>query len=65
MKVNCPTCKKEIEWSEVPTRPFCSDRCRLIDLGDWASEKYAVPDEHSHPPAPTSGKKPEEENDED
>ena len=44
--VKCPTCKKEVEWSEASTfRPFCSDRCRLIDLGDWASEKHSIPDD--------------------
>lgn len=38
MKVNCPTCEKEVIWSaENPYRPFCSKRCRLIDLGEWAS----------------------------
>ena len=37
--VKCPTCHKEVEWSEKSKfRPFCSDRCRLIDLGEWASE---------------------------
>jgi hypothetical protein len=34
-----------------PWRPFCSERCRLIDLGDWAAEKYRVPDKGG-PPAP-------------
>ena len=44
--VKCPTCQKEVEWSEKSKfRPFCSDRCRLIDLGDWASEKHAIPAE--------------------
>lgn len=44
--VKCPTCQKPVEWSESSTfRPFCSDRCRLIDLGEWASEKHAIPDE--------------------
>ena len=44
--VKCPTCKKQVEWSESSKfRPFCSDRCRLIDLGEWASEKHAIPDE--------------------
>ncbi|MBV9761378.1 MAG: DNA gyrase inhibitor YacG [Acidobacteriaceae bacterium] len=39
--VHCPICKKEaVEGS--PYIPFCSDRCRLIDLGNWASEKYVV-----------------------
>lgn len=44
--VKCPTCKKEVEWSASSKfRPFCSDRCRLIDLGEWASEKHAIPAE--------------------
>lgn len=44
--VKCPTCHKEIEWSEKsPFRPFCSKRCQLIDLGDWATEEHRIPDE--------------------
>ena len=44
--VKCPTCQKQVEWiTSSSFRPFCSDRCRLIDLGDWASEKHAIPDE--------------------
>lgn len=44
MKVQCPTCKKDVEWSaENIFRPFCSDRCKLIDLGEWASEGHAIP----------------------
>jgi uncharacterized protein len=44
IKVNCPTCKKEITWNEKATyRPFCSDRCQKIDLGAWASESYTIP----------------------
>ena len=44
--VKCPTCKRPVEWSEESVyRPFCSDRCRIIDLGNWASEKYRVPAE--------------------
>jgi endogenous inhibitor of DNA gyrase (YacG/DUF329 family) len=42
--VNCPQCGKPVPWStENPYRPFCSERCRLIDLGQWASESYRVP----------------------
>ncbi len=44
MKVKCPTCRKEIEYSVTnPNRPFCSERCQLIDLGQWADETYAIP----------------------
>ena len=50
MKVKCPTCEKAVEWSEKsPYRPFCSERCKLIDLGAWASENYAIPAEPSLP----------------
>jgi len=43
VKLNCPTCQKTIEYSEqYPQRPFCSDRCRLIDLGEWASENHKI-----------------------
>lgn len=45
MKVNCPTCEKEVAWSaESPYRPFCSERCKLIDLGDWAAENHRIAD---------------------
>ena len=41
--VKCPTCGRSIEWSEQsPFRPFCSERCRIIDLGAWLSEKHAI-----------------------
>ena len=41
--VPCPTCNRPVEWSEVsPWRPFCTERCKLIDLGAWASEKHAI-----------------------
>jgi hypothetical protein len=43
LRLRCPTCKREIQWSDqFPYRPFCSDRCRLIDLGAWLSEKNAI-----------------------
>ncbi|MFW8590469.1 DNA gyrase inhibitor YacG [Glaciecola sp. 2405UD65-10] len=50
MKVNCPTCKTQIEWSEAyEFRPFCCKRCQLIDLGQWADEAHAIPsDKHQH-----------------
>lgn len=42
--VKCPTCKKNVEWKESSAfRPFCSERCKLIDLGAWADESYAIP----------------------
>ena len=45
-QVKCPTCKTLVVWSETnPFRPFCSQRCRLIDLGDWATEAHRIPGE--------------------
>ena len=44
--VACPTCGKPVEWGEQsPSRPFCSERCKLIDLGAWAAEEHAIPGE--------------------
>jgi uncharacterized protein len=39
--VRCPICKKEVAFDD-PNMPFCSDRCRLIDLGNWATEQYTI-----------------------
>jgi endogenous inhibitor of DNA gyrase (YacG/DUF329 family) len=53
-KVRCPGCGGEALWSpENNYRPFCSERCKLIDLGAWASEAYRVPvqEETVEPPA--------------
>jgi endogenous inhibitor of DNA gyrase (YacG/DUF329 family) len=47
MKVKCPQCGNLIEYENNPHRPFCSVRCKTLDLGDWASEKYAVPSEET------------------
>jgi len=41
LKLKCPTCKKPIS-SKDPEFPFCSERCRLIDLGKWASGAYVI-----------------------
>lgn len=50
--VSCPTCGRPIEWSEAfPFRPFCSERCRLIDLGAWFSGARAIPGEPDEGPA--------------
>ncbi|MCW8921483.1 MAG: DNA gyrase inhibitor YacG [Sedimenticola sp.] len=44
--VQCPTCRKSFEWDSKPeSRPFCSERCRLIDLGDWLEEKHRIPED--------------------
>jgi uncharacterized protein len=41
--VNCPQCGKEMVWDTGNRfRPFCSERCKLVDLGKWANEEYRV-----------------------
>ena len=42
MKVKCPICRKRNEWNDNPYRPFCSKRCKLMDLGAWAADKYKI-----------------------
>lgn len=42
LKLRCPTCKKEVKSKDAEF-PFCSERCRKIDLGKWASEAYVIP----------------------
>ena len=42
-KVNCPHCKKEVIWnSSAEFRPFCTERCRLQDLGAWFTEEHVI-----------------------
>jgi endogenous inhibitor of DNA gyrase (YacG/DUF329 family) len=42
--VNCPRCAARVIWSsDNPWRPFCSERCKMMDLGAWASESYRIP----------------------
>ena len=49
LEVACPTCGKPVPWrSEQRWRPFCSERCKLIDLGDWLAEEHRIPG----PPSP-------------
>jgi endogenous inhibitor of DNA gyrase (YacG/DUF329 family) len=54
--MKCPICKKEVKPGD-PEFPFCSERCRLLDLGNWASEKYRIPG------TPAGQQKPESEDD--
>lgn len=43
--VPCPTCRRPVEWTpDSPHRPFCSERCRLVDLGAWLTERHKIPD---------------------
>jgi hypothetical protein len=39
----CPACGKPAAWEDNPSRPFCSERCRLLDLSKWAEGSYAIP----------------------
>lgn len=55
--MKCPICKQPVEAGN-PEYPFCSQRCRTIDLGNWASGKYVVPG----PPVKPEGEPEEEEN---
>lgn len=42
--VTCPTCSARVEWTPASKwRPFCSERCKLIDFGAWANESYRIP----------------------
>jgi uncharacterized protein len=40
--IRCPICKKDTSWDGNEYRPFCSERCSLIDLGKWASDEYRI-----------------------
>ena len=51
--VRCPTCGKLFDREKSAAMPFCSERCRLIDLGRWLDEEHRVPDlDVPEPPAP-------------
>ncbi|HCC68718.1 MAG TPA: DNA gyrase inhibitor YacG [Nitrospiraceae bacterium] len=58
VKIVCPICKKELELKDNPFRPFCSERCKLIDLGTWASEEYKI---EGRPEDEGGGRTPKEE----
>lgn len=57
----CPICKKEVPHTGNPFRPFCSERCKLIDLDNWLEGRYRIPDsstgnqDDSEPPAEDNG----------
>lgn len=42
LKVRCPVCRRQVAWKENDYRPFCSERCKLIDLGEWIGEGYRI-----------------------
>jgi endogenous inhibitor of DNA gyrase (YacG/DUF329 family) len=47
----CPSCRAAVRWEGNPHRPFCSERCRLVDLGAWVTERYRVPGASIEPDA--------------
>ena len=50
MRVKCPTCKRSIEWSaDNAFRPFCSERCRTVDLGAWFANAHAIAGDAAQP----------------
>jgi uncharacterized protein len=42
MLIICPICRNKTTWEENPNKPFCSERCKLIDLGKWVSDEYKI-----------------------
>jgi uncharacterized protein len=46
--MKCPICRQAATWEGNPNRPFCSERCRLVDLGNWASGQYSLPAEETN-----------------
>lgn len=49
----CPRCAQPSQWQDNPFRPFCSERCKMIDLGAWASDEYRI----ATPEAPSANQK--------
>jgi hypothetical protein len=47
--MKCPICHRPVTFENNPDRPFCSERCKLLDFGAWANEEYAVPAEEAPP----------------
>jgi len=43
----CPNCRRPVAWETSAWKPFCSERCKLIDLGAWSSENYRIPEKPS------------------
>jgi len=52
VKWHCPICKKPTDSDTHPDFPFCCERCRLFDLGNWAAERYAVSEPILDEPVP-------------
>lgn len=52
LNVKCPHCGTEFSYYKSKFRPFCSERCKMVDLGHWLEESYRIPEK---PQAPTAG----------
>ncbi len=48
MKIKCPHCGNVTTWEDNKYRPYCSERCKLYDLGAWADEKFKIDDKLNH-----------------
>jgi endogenous inhibitor of DNA gyrase (YacG/DUF329 family) len=59
--VRCPSCRRETSWKGNAYRPFCSERCKLLDLAAWANERYRIPGESISPEPELPGSDPERE----
>lgn len=54
--VACPTCRKPVPWTtDEKFKPFCGERCKMIDLGEWATEAYAIPIDTTEEPEDWDG----------
>jgi uncharacterized protein len=63
MKWVCPICRKPVDSQTHADFPFCSERCRLLDLGNWASEKYKISEPVMDESIPEAPERNAEEND--
>ena len=63
MKVSCPVCRKMAPWEGNPWRPFCSERCKTIDLASWASGEYRIPGDKVEKEEKPGGKEEEKHHD--
>ena len=53
LQTPCPTCGRIVVWGpNFPSRPFCSERCRLIDLGQWLAEEHRIGEDEEEEGAP-------------
>jgi uncharacterized protein len=63
--VKCPTCQRDVTWDTAEFRPFCSERCRLIDLGAWFTERHVIPGENTANDTPAAPRRPQPDGDND